>query len=92
MPKVDLNKLKDELKSFGFKESVYLFYLLNQMNNTCLRADIPEEYGILPDLSMTLYDFNYSYFIPATFDVITMYAKAAKYLELYHIKNNKYWL
>lgn len=72
MPKVDINKLKDELKSIGFKESVYPVYLENTDNNTCLRADIPEEYGTFPDLPTTSDD---SYFKAATFDVISMYFK-----------------
>lgn len=72
MPEVDLNKVKDELKSYGFKESVYPVYLLNNDNNTCLRADIPEKYESFPNLPMTPDD---CYFKPATFDVIAMYFK-----------------
>lgn len=83
---IDLNKLKDELKSIGFQESVYPVYMVQSYSyysKLCSIVNIPEKYGDYPVLPPTS---DSSFFRPATLDVILMYFKGLTMdLSIYEI-------
>lgn len=66
---IDFDKLKQDLISFGFKESVNPVYLVSKTDNTCIEATIPNNYGEMPQLLTT----NNNYFKTTSHDVILMF-------------------
>jgi hypothetical protein len=68
--RVDMDKIKNDLNSIGFIESIYPVYMVNNTENKCFMVNLPNRYDNYPNLPNTGPDKFYQ---NTSNDIIVMY-------------------